>query len=194
MKVNIILFDDFETLDVFGPVEVLGAIKSHELHYYSMNGKVVTSAQGTQIITEDLDDMQPGGIVVIPGGRGTRKWIFDTKFLDSITTCAEKAAYCLTICTGSALLAKTHMLDGKKATSNKRAFEWVSSVSEQVKWVKEARWVVDGTIYTSSGVSAGIDMALGFIRDQYGEEEAEDIADGIEYLWNQDENKDPFCR
>lgn len=73
---------------------------------------------------------------------------------------------CLTVCTGSALLAKTGLLNMKKATSNKKAFAWVKSVNNNVKWVEEARWVVDGKFYTSSGVSAGMDMVLGFIRDQ----------------------------
>lgn len=62
-----------------------------------------------------------------------------------------------------------------------------------VKWVKKARWVRTQNIYTSSGVSAGIDMALGFIADTYGLETAESIAKGIEYIWNPDNEDDKFA-
>lgn len=74
----------------------------------------------------------------------------------------------MTICTGSALLAKTGLLNDKYATSNKRSFEWVKISFDQVKWIEKARWVVDGKYYTSSGVSAGIDIALVFISDIQG--------------------------
>lgn len=74
----------------------------------------------------------------------------------------------MTICTGSALLAKTGLLNDKYATSNKRSFERVKISFDQMKWTEKARWVVDGKYYTSSGVSAGIDMALVFISDIQG--------------------------
>ena len=61
-----------------------------------------------------------------------------------------------------------------------------------VHWVREARWVQDGKYYTSGGVSAGTDMALGFISDRYGREKAEEIAELMEYVWN-DEKEDGFC-
>jgi transcriptional regulator GlxA family with amidase domain len=105
---------------------------------------------------------------------------------------AEQSCYCLSICTGSALLAKAGLLDGKKATSNKKAFNWVTSINSNVNWINNARWVVDGKYYTSSGVSAGMDMALGFIKDCFGEQDAVEIANQIEYIWNSDCSKDIF--
>lgn len=86
------------------------------------------------------------------------------------------------MCTGSALLAKTGLLDNRKATSNKNALEWVRSVNENVHWLGQARWVVDEKYYTSSGISAGIDMALGFIADSFGDKRAREIANSIEYI------------
>ena len=59
-------------------------------------------------------------------------------------------------------------LDSLKATSNKKSFEWVKQCRSTVKWQRVARWVKEGKFYTSSGVSAGMDMALGFIVDYYG--------------------------
>ena len=69
----------------------------------------------------------------------------------------------------------------------------MKSCSDKVLWVNEARWVVDSNYYTSSGVSAGIDMALGFVADQFGVEEARKIAFRIEYRWQEDKDADEFC-
>ena len=109
MSIAVLLFDDFETLDVFGPVEVFG-----------------------------------------------------------------------------------RLLDNKTATSNKRAFTWVITNGTNVIWDKKARWSIDDKYYTSSGVSAGIDMTLGFISDRHGIELARQIAFEIEYNWMEDKDNDIF--
>lgn len=193
MNVDILLFDDFETLDAFGPVEVLGKIEEYKLRYYSLNGGIVVSAQGTPILTEQIDLISKGGILLIPGGKGTRTLVHDIVFLQKLKEVAELSSYCLSVCTGSALLAKAGLLSDKKATSNKKVFDWVTSVDSSVQWIKNARWVVDGRYYTSSGVSAGIDMTLGFVKDRFGEQRAIDIAGHIEYIWNSDCNKDIYA-
>ncbi len=90
-------------------------------------------------------------------------------------------------------MAAASRLNGKTATSNKAAFQWVKQTNNQVNWLQAARWVRDGKFYSSSGVSAGMDMALGFISDQYGEALATQIAIHTEYHWNQDPNKDDFA-
>ena len=194
MRVNVLLFDDFETLDAFGPVEILGKVEGYELHYGSLYGGEIISAQDTRIMTERIDLVNTDGILVIPGGKGTRTYVENEAFLAVLQMAAEQAAYCLSICTGSALLAKTGLLDGKVATSNKKAFDWVRSTGENVQWKEKARWAIDGKYYTSSGVSAGIDMTLGFVRDQLGMEKAVEIANQIEYIWNYDCDNDLFCR
>ncbi len=192
MNVNILLFDDFETLDAFGPIEILGKIDEYKLKYYSLNGGVIVSAQGTSIITEKVESVSKEGILVIPGGKGTRILVNDKQFLQVLKDTAESSIYCLSVCTGSALIAKTGLLNNKKATSNKKAFDWVASINSDVNWIRKARWVVDGKYYTSSGVSAGIDMTLGFVKDRFGEQKASDIAKHIEYIWNEDCSKDLF--
>lgn len=159
-----------------------------------MNGGIIVSAQGTSIITEKVATVTKGGILVIPGGKGTRTLVNDIQLLQALKETAELSSYCLSVCTGSALLAKTGLLNNKKATSNKKAFDWVASVNSSVNWIRSARWVVDGKYYTSSGVSAGIDMTLGFIKDRFGEQEAKDIANHIEYIWNEDCSKDLFAK
>ncbi len=193
MDINVLLFDRFESLDVFGPVEVLSKIEHYNLNYYSYHGGMVVSDQNTIIITKPFSEMNKSGICLIPGGQGTRGLVDDFDFIESLKDIVIHASYCLSVCTGSALLAKTGLLLYRHATTNKLAFNWVCSVSNGVLWSKKARWVVDDKYYTSSGVSAGIDMALGFIHDRFGLEEALRISNRIEYVWNQDKDNDPFA-
>ncbi|TWH46411.1 DJ-1/PfpI family protein [Sporomusa sp. KB1] len=194
MDVNVLLFPDFETLDAFGPVEVLGRIEECCLHFVSANGGIIKSSQGVAILTEPLEKVVCSGVLLVPGGQGTRHLINDNMFIEKLSDIALQSQYCLTVCTGSALLAKANLLNGLKATSNKRAFDWVQSVNSEVKWISHARWVVDGKFYTSSGVSAGIDMALGFIADRFGITKAKELAQSIEYIWNSNKEADLFAR
>lgn len=196
MKCSVILFDGFETLDAFGPVEVLGTLakglEGYSIQCYSQKGGMITSAQNVRVQTLPMSEIETNGILLIPGGIGTRQEVNNTSFLQSVKAMCEDAQYVLTVCTGSGLLAKTGVLDGLRATSNKIAFDWAMEQGPQVRWVRKARWVCDGKYYTSSGVSAGIDMALGFVRDTMGEPVARKITCGIEYLWNSDADNDPF--
>jgi len=86
-----------------------------------------------------------------------------------------------------------NVLDGRRATTNKIDFTETVHLAPGVEWVKEARWVEDGKFFTSSGVSAGIDMALGAIADLYGKNKAEETAYGCEYIWNKNADEDPFA-
>ena len=190
MNVDVLLFRDFETLDAFGPVEILGSVPGFSVRCVSTNGGMVVSAQGVRVWTEPLGEGS-AEVLLVPGGIGTRRLVGDGAYLQRLKAAAERSAHVLTVCTGSALLAATGLLDGLEATSNKRAFDWVVSVRPGV-WVPRARWVVDGKYYTSSGVSAGMDMALGFLEDRLGRERAEEAARRIEYLWNADGSEDPF--
>lgn len=194
MDINILLFEDFETLDVFGPVEILGRIEEYCLQFLSISGGIVKSRQGTEVLTKPVVDANHKGILLVPGGQGTRVLVNDALFIENLRCMAVESAYCLSVCTGSALLAKAGLLDGLKATSNKRAFDWVRTVNASVNWISSARWVSDGKFYTSSGVSAGMDMSLGFIADRFGRDTSEEIADAIEYIWNDDKNSDLFAR
>lgn len=194
MIINIVLFEGFETLDVFGPVEILGHAMEVELNFLSLAGGLIKSRQGTEIVTKAIDISTYSGVFFLPGGQGTRSLVDNAEFIDLIKEMADRSQYCLTVCTGSALLAKTGRLNGKRATSNKRAFDWVVSVNTEVDWIGRARWVVDGKYYTSSGVSAGMDMSLGFVRDIFGVEAAREISDRIEYSWHEDKDEDPFAR
>lgn len=194
MIFNILLFPDFETLDVFGPVEIFGKIEDSTIYYFSENGGSISNQDGIRIETQPLDKLSETDVFFIPGGMGTRVEVNNTELLKQIKSISEQSRFVLTVCTGSAILASTGLLDGRKATSNKRSFDWVKSCSDKVDWIRKARWVVDGKYYTSSGVSAGMDMALGFISDQFGIDEARNIAFRIEYSWQEDKNVDGFSK
>ena len=195
-RIDILLFDKFETLDVFGPVEVFGRLPdTFKLNFISINGGIVESSQNVRIDTNLYkDENNTKKILFVPGGSGTRDKVNDINFINYIKNITRKSEYIISVCTGSVLLAKAGILNGKKATTNKMAFNWVAEQCKDVLWVKEARWVNDNKIYTSSGVSAGIDMALGFIADLIGKEKALEISKSIEYVWNENSEHDPFSR
>lgn len=192
-EVVTILYNDFETLDVFGPIEVLGRVpEQFSPQFYSLAGGIITSSQNVPVMTRALSELKSTGyILFIPGGNGARAMVNDETFVAAIRSLAGNAGFILTVCTGSILLAGTGILDGRHATSNKRVFAWTQS-APGVHWIKKARWIKDGNIYTSSGVSAGIDMALGFVSDLLGHPVAEQVSREIEYAWNEDPKNDPF--
>jgi putative intracellular protease/amidase len=194
MEVAIILFDDFETLDVFGPVEILGRLKEHyQISFYSQQGGLVRNGHGVAIDTQALSELKHDtDIFLIPGGFGTRVEVNNNELIQSIKEIAAASKYVFTVCTGTALLARTGLLDNRKATSNKRAFDWVVTQGEKVEWIRKARWVVDGKYYTSSGVSAGMDMTLGFLNDVHGIDFARTVAHTIEYNWQEEKEVDEF--
>ena len=194
MNVAVLLFEDFETLDVFGPVEILGRLKQHyKVSFHSMSGGLVNNNHGVSIQTNNIDDLKSGtDIFLVPGGYGTRKEVENILLLNKIREISYLSKFVLSVCTGSALLAKAGLLDGKKATSNKKAFDWVITQGENVNWIRKARWVKDGKFYTSSGVSAGMDMTLGLLNDLHGIEFARKIAFEIEYNWIENMEEDNF--
>jgi methionine-rich copper-binding protein CopC len=91
-------------------------------------------------------------------------------------------------------LAKAGVLSGQKATTNKRFFFLSEQQASDVQWVESARWVQSGKYFTSSGVTAGTDMALGLIAHLYGHEKAAELASSLEYQWQSDSRKDPFAK
>ncbi|HBE78965.1 MAG TPA: dimethyladenosine transferase [Firmicutes bacterium] len=194
MDLLVLLFNEFETLDAFGPVEVLGKLENIQtIRFISIKGGTVTSSQQVPVVTTEVTSVKSEYILLVPGGAGVRYELNNPDLLNAIKRFSKDAKFILSVCTGSALLAKAGILDEKEATTNKRLYDWVTQQGTRVKWIKKARWVKADDIYTSSGVSAGIDMSLGFIADNFGIEKAEGIARTIEYVWNQSSGEDVFA-
>ena len=193
-QLSVLVFHDFETLDVFGPVEIFGRLTDHySIKFYSLSGGLITNRHNVEINTLPLEKIFDGtDIFLIPGGYGTRIEVNNFILLDAIKKVCSKSNRIMTVCTGSGLLAKTGLLDHKNATSNKKAFDWASAQSESVKWNKKARWTKDDNYYTSAGVSAGMDLSLAILEEIHGKEFAELVAFEIEYKWDQEEKDDVF--
>lgn len=189
-----LVFDDFETLDLFGPIEIFGRLSEHfRIQFASLNGNMIYNQHGISLPTVAVANLNhQTDVLLVIGGLGTRPLVSNEVFLQALITLSNSAEWVISVCTGSALLAKAGLLNGKRATSNKIAWEWAIAQSSQVQWVRQARWVVDGKFYTSSGVSAGMDMALGFIADRQNIDTARRIANEIEYRWQEDSQLDDF--
>ena len=112
MNVNIVLFDDFETMDAMGSAQVFGKAPEHfYLNYLSLNGGIINSSQGVKIWTEILIPQEVEDILVIPGGRGARKLLcLETKALKSLKAAAQEADVCMMVGNGSFVLAQTGLL------------------------------------------------------------------------------------
>jgi transcriptional regulator GlxA family with amidase domain len=193
---GVMLYPDFELLDNFGPMEMFGNMQGAvEMVTVASESGLVQSAQKTRVHADHgLDDCPKLDMILVPGGMGTRAAVDDARLVDWLRRRSQEAEYVMTVCTGSALLAQTGLIDGRRATTNKAFFTWPETTWPKVKWVREARWVEDGKFWTSSGVSAGMDMALAVIARIAGQEMADLLATGTEYEWHRDAGWDPFAR
>jgi transcriptional regulator GlxA family with amidase domain len=200
-RVGAVLFPGFELLDVFGPLEMFGALGSLggdagqvEISMLAERPGAVPSYQGPASLADSsLADARELDVLLVPGGQGTRREVSNAALIGELGRRCAGARMVASVCTGSALLAKAGVLDGLSATTNKRAFGWVASQGPGVRWIAKARWVEDGKFFTSSGVSAGIDMALGLIARLYGRDASVAIARRTEYEWHEDRGWDPFA-
>lgn len=193
-RVTVALFAGFELLDVFGPVGLFGHVPEIEVEYVANIAGPITSAQGAQVIaTRCIAELETVDILLVPGGAGSRTLVEDAEFLDRLNYIGSRAQLVASVCTGSALLAAAGLLEGKRATSNKLAFDWATSFGNEVTWVKKARWVEDGNRWSSSGVAAGMDMAVALISSILGKEAGRFAARKIEYRPQTDSTIDPFA-
>lgn len=173
-SVYCLFFDGYETLDAMGPIEFLHRVPDMRMRYISVAGasesgsSLVRSAQGFTLKTEIVESLPPGSILLIPGGIGTRSLVMNNLFLQNLAKLVQQSQTCLTVCTGAALLAATGVLDGKPATTNKRAFEWVRGTRPQVRWQQKARWVSTEKVLYILGSFGGYGHDSRFYRRPVG--------------------------
>lgn len=191
-----LVFPGFETLDYFGPIEMLGGYgKETEIITVAQTLDPVPSVHGQRIVPDRaLAEKDDYDLLLIPGGDSALEAAKDPEFMEWIKRASGNAERVMAVCTGTVVLGMTGVLDGRRATTNKMDFTATVPLAPNVEWVKQARWVKDGKFYTSSGVSAGIDMALAAMADLFGPEMAERLALGNEYEWHRDPNWDPFAK
>ena len=203
-RVAVVLFDGFTVLDMYGPVQAFGScritrpdgppFRFFEVFTIAERRGAIKSGEGPSTHADyTFAESPPYDILLVPGGFGTREAVKDDVFLGRLHAASEKAAVTATVCTGSALLARTGRMDGRPATSNKIAWDWVVQQGPKVLWKRKARWVDDGNLITSSGVSAGTDMALALIARLHGRDMAVSAARNMEYIWNDKADEDPFA-
>ena len=203
-RVAVVLFDGFTVLDAYGPIQAYSACRQprpdgtlqrfYQIFTVGDKPGPVRSGEGpATVVDHAFADAPPWDILVVPGGFGTRAAVNDDAFLKQIELASARSTITTTVCTGSALLARTGRLDGRPATSNKIAWDWVVKQGPRVRWQRRARWVDDDDVLTSSGVSAGTDMTLALIARLNGHDRAVAAARNMEYLWNEDASNDPFA-
>ncbi|KAF7973439.1 hypothetical protein HWV62_15132 [Athelia sp. TMB] len=215
LRLAVCLFPSVTALDYQGPMELLGFLSPQNLE--RTRSRVFPTQPAYSIETDYLShSMNPivpvsgphvmptgtyGGthtqydIILVPGGPGARPNVVPGELLEFIRRQAPTLKYILSVCTGSWILSGTGVLDGKKATSNKAAFKTLQEATKDlpITWVPKARWVVDDyRLWTSSGVTAGQDMANAFLRHLIGREHAELIKNIVE-LSVKEEDEDEFA-
>ncbi|KAF2116934.1 class I glutamine amidotransferase-like protein [Lophiotrema nucula] len=214
----IVAFPGFQALDAFGPLDVFNSLSLLYSSNVTMHVKVVAATLdpvSTVVQSSPMMNMSHGDfgesikpthtfmqllnkdtqgevdVLIVPGGGGTREERLEE--IAFIKATAPNAKYVISVCTGATLLARAGVLDGRKATSNKRAWSWVLTTGPKVEWVHTARWVHDGKYWTSSGVSAGIDVAYAWLEDVYGKGAADYVAMSGEYRRTTNASDDPFA-
>ncbi|WQF81713.1 Putative class I glutamine amidotransferase [Colletotrichum destructivum] len=202
-----IVFRAMDMLDIFGPLDALQLVAHNRhlnLHLIAATLDPVTTApqaagmnvynssfwptiQPTATFDDDLDL----DILIVPGGPGIRAPGLE-HIVEYVRRSYPRVKYLITICTGASFAAKAGALDGKRATTNKAAWKLITAMGPNVEWVSPARYVADGNVWTSSGVSSGLDLTVAFIKEVYGEELATKVSRIMEYVPNP-ADWDPFA-
>ncbi|NUK59263.1 GlxA family transcriptional regulator [Streptomyces lunaelactis] len=179
-SVLVVLFDDVQSLDVTGPVEVFaGADKAagsaYEIRTASLDGAPVRTSSGLTLVPDScLADAAAPHTLLVPGGNGTRTP--DPRLIDWLRTHAPRAERLVSICTGALLLAEAGLLDGHRVTSHWAVCERLARDYPAVEVDPDPIFVRDGKLATSAGVTAGIDLALALVEEDHGRDIALTVA------------------
>lgn len=187
-QIGILLFDDVEELDAAGPWEVLAYwTRSYPedgwtVSLLSRDGQPVRAAKGMAIgAHHSLADSPPLRVLIHPGGQGTRRLMRDEEHLAWVRNQRDQVPLLASVCTGALVYAAAGLLRGRPATTHWAAFEELATADPSIQPRPGERFVDDGDIVTSAGVSAGIDMALHLVARLAGNERADQVRRGIEY-------------
>ena len=187
-QIGIVLFDGVEELDAVGPWEVLAFwTETHPedgwaVTTLSADGGPVRCAKGLRIAADtSFADAPPLGVLVHPGGRGTRPQMSDEAHLSWVREQRAGVPLMTSVCTGSLVYAAAGLLAGRPATTHWGSLDRLGELDPTIDVRPEDRFVDDGDVITSAGVSAGIDMALHLVARLAGAERAREVRRGIQY-------------
>ena len=192
--VAILVFDEAEVLDVCGPYEVFSiagrrnGLEPFTVSLVAERAGPVTLRNGFSVNPHrTLADCPPPDLLVLPGGLGTRREMHNTTIIEWIRSQATRAELVLSVCTGALLLGKAGLLDGLAATTHFGAVDLLREIAPEAEIREGARFVDNGRILLSAGVSAGLDVALHVVERLLGEELALEAAQYMEYHWDRNE-------
>lgn len=192
----ILIFDDAEVLDVFGPYEVFAAAgrgaagepPPFEVQLVAEQPGPVTLRHGLSVNPHfTLRDAPAADILVVPGGQGTRREMHNPQLTDWIAKRAAAAELVASVCTGALLLGRAGLLDGLLATTHHGAISLLRETAPRAHVVERVRFVDNGRVVLSAGISAGLDMSLHLVERLVGSSVAESTAAYLEYHWDRNE-------
>jgi len=186
--INIVLFADVEELDAVGPWEVLAywtrtyPEDGWSVSCVSRDGRPIRCSKGLVVEAHhSFADAPTPQVLLHPGGRGTRPLAQDNEHLDWVREQRRQVPLMTSVCTGALVYAAAGLLTGRPATTHWGALEELAALDPTVQVRPEDRFVDDGDVITSAGVSAGIDMALHLVARLAGVERAREVRRGIQY-------------
>jgi len=189
-NVAIVIFDDVEVLDFCGPFEVFSVTgRTREVRPFNVYTVAETLAsvmtRGGMSVNPrySIVDCPPPDIVVVPGGYGTRRAMRSEALITWIRQMALRSEIIASVCTGSLVLGAAGLLDGLRATTHHSAFDLLREAAPAAHVLEDVRFVDNGAVVTSAGISAGIDMALHLVARLLGEDAAWETAHYMEYDW-----------
>jgi putative intracellular protease/amidase len=179
--IGVYVYDGFNTLDAIGPYQVLSELMKVDIFFVAKKKGLVKNQRGLEVnVKKSIDEIDKLDILVIPGGaKETFLQTQDQEVLDWIRKIDKTSVYTASVCTGGWILGATGLLDGKNVSCNwYRADEIMKMYGASYK---PERYVRDGKYWTSAGVSAGIDMALGMMNELMGEKYTKGVMLDLEY-------------
>ncbi len=191
-NVSILVFDDVEVLDFAGPYEVFNVAAESTtpppfyVYAVGITGRPV-HARGRFTFTPrySIETSPQADILIIPGGFGVRPLLKHDGLVSWIREQAEKAEWLLSVCTGALLLARAGLLKGCQATTHHEALDHLAALSPSTTVVKDQRFVqASPKIFTSGGISAGIDLSLHIVEKLAGRDAHAGVVEEMEYRWH----------
>lgn len=185
LTIGIVLYPDAEELDWAGPWEVFTmAAMGQDLRVVTIaeRPEPVRCAKGLRVLPDhDFATAPALDVVVVPGGQGSRVEMNNPVMLDWLAKAAEPCRFVTSVCTGSILLAKAGLAEGCQVTTHWGYIETLRELAPQVTVQENVRYVRDGRIVTSAGVSAGIDMSLWLVGELFGVEHSKNTRRFMQY-------------